>query len=380
MADNRQGNISETSEAVFRWHQRLRRYRLAIAAIAIFAVLVVVAELFYAHTKGAKPFDSYANLLLQLASFIFGGLILTPLIEHINKQRDKRSKRMDFLHRMRESHVRIANAQRLIYADSSPETYREQMRLLMLVTPKLEDIERDIDATTDLFCKKRGDKAEIQEGICEIVAYLDEGYDQYAEWQRNGGTTVDYKTLRERKIKWLGELIECKRYMPKRYTRALDKSKGMIRSYVYGHRSDAATSENKKLVRRFVNELVNARNLTSADELLADDLVLRLRLPPIKGREIFNKSLQYWQAAFPDWRISIKKLTAEDDKVVCHWKCEATLQRTLMGMAPTEKRVSWTANDVFRIENGRIAEITAEEDMIALMRQLGAAPEPTLAE
>jgi hypothetical protein len=32
--------------------------------------------------------------------------------------------------------------------------------------------------------------------------------------------------------------------------------------------------------------------------------------------------------------------------------------------------VSWTANDIFRIEAGRIAENTAEEDIAGLLRQL----------
>ena len=81
--------------------------------------------------------------------------MLDALIKRINEQRDKeqelRNKRMDFLRRIREAHVQIANAQRLIRADRMPKTYSEQMRVLMLVTPELEDIERDIEATTDLF-------------------------------------------------------------------------------------------------------------------------------------------------------------------------------------------------------------------------------------
>jgi hypothetical protein len=39
--------------------------------------------------------------------------------------------------------------------------------------------------------------------------------------------------------------------------------------------------------------------------------------------------------------------------------------------------VSWTANDIFRIEAGRIAENTAEEDIAGLLRQLGAGEEAT---
>ena len=129
-------------------------YRRIVSPVCVW----VGAWLLYA-TKGNKTFGrSVADLLLQLAFLLIAGTVLNWLIKRINKQRDKeqelRNKRMDFMRRMREAHVRIANAQRLIYANPSPETYNEQMRVLMLVTPELEDIERDIAATTDLFCKE----------------------------------------------------------------------------------------------------------------------------------------------------------------------------------------------------------------------------------
>ena len=386
MPDNLREEFSETSKAVFRWlRQFLRRYSLAIAVFAVLAVLaVLVGGAWLLYAKGDTAFGrSFADLLLlQLALLLIGGTAFKSLIRHMNKQRDKeqelRNKRMDFMRRMREAHVRIANAQRLIYANRSPRTYSEQMRVLMLVTPKLEDIERDIAATTDLF--KPGDKEEIQEGINDIVAYLDEGYDEYAKWRRN--STVDYETLRQRKPGWLSKLVECGRCMPEKYLCALSKSKGTIRSYVYGSSRDRALPEqNETRIRHFVNEFLNAGILASADKLLADDFALRLRQPAIEGREAFKEGLRHWRTVFPDWRISIEQLIAEDDKVTSRWRCEATHSgQQLMGISPTGKRVSWTANAVLRIENGRIAELTAEVDMLALMRQLGAAPEPTSAE
>jgi hypothetical protein len=39
--------------------------------------------------------------------------------------------------------------------------------------------------------------------------------------------------------------------------------------------------------------------------------------------------------------------------------------------------VCWTANDILRIEDQRIAENTVEENMLGLMQQLGAIAEPT---
>jgi steroid delta-isomerase-like uncharacterized protein len=350
VAVNLREKASETSKTAFLWS---RRYRLTIAAIAIIPVLVLSAEYLYAHTKDDKAFfGSFANLLVQGAGLIAAGLILTPLIKHITTRRQQR---IDFMHRIREAHVRIANAQRLIHADRSYTTYSEQMRVLMQVTPKLEDIERDIAATTDLF--KPGDKTKIQKGINEIVAYLDKGYDQYAEWCND----EDCDSLRQRKPGWLGELVKCRRSMPAEYERALDKSKGTIRCYVYGRGRDRAVSEqNKARVRRFVDEVLNAGNLASADELLADDFALDLRLLAIEGREAFKEILKHWRTAFPDGRISIERLTGEDDKVVGCWTGEATHSAPIMGIAATKKRVSWTANVILRIENGRIAEITAE--------------------
>ena len=237
MPDNRREKFP--SKAIFRWlRQFLRRYSLAIAVFAVLAVLVVGAWLLYAYTKGNTDFGrSFADLLLlQLALLLIVGTALNSLIRHMNKQRDKeqelRNKRMDFMRRMREAHVRIANAQRLIYANRSPKTYSEQMGVFMLVTPKLEDIEADIAATTDLFCNE--DKAKIQGGIKDIVAYLDKGYDQYAKWRRSTrSSTEDYETLCQSEPGWLCELIKTPRLMPEEYVCALNKSKGMIRLYVY---------------------------------------------------------------------------------------------------------------------------------------------------
>ncbi len=139
---------------------------------------------------------------------------------------------------------------------------------------------------------------------------------------------------------------------------------------------DAVLEENKEIVRRFVEELLNRGNLAAAEELVASDFVLHLPgHPPIQGREAFKEGLQHWRSAFPDWHITIEELIAEGDKVAGRWTVRGTHRGPLMGIPPTGKQVSWTANDIFRIANGKIAENTAEEDMLTLMRQLGALSE-----
>jgi steroid delta-isomerase-like uncharacterized protein len=137
------------------------------------------------------------------------------------------------------------------------------------------------------------------------------------------------------------------------------------------------SERNKQLVRRFVVEQLNDTNPAALDELVAEDFVLRLPgHAPIQGREAFRDALSQWRSAFPDWRASIEELIAEGDKVAGRWRCEATHQGVLMGIPATGRRVCWTANDILRIEGQRIVENTAEEDMLGLMRQLGAIAEP----
>ena len=134
----------------------------------------------------------------------------------------------------------------------------------------------------------------------------------------------------------------------------------------------------KDLVRRFVNDVLAGGNLAAADEILTENFIIRLPgLPPIEGREAFKDGLTEWQQAFPDWQISIEELIAEGDRVAGRWRCPGTHRGPLMGIAPTGRRVSWTANDIFRIEADRIAENTAEEDIAGLLRQLGASHQAT---
>jgi steroid delta-isomerase-like uncharacterized protein len=138
------------------------------------------------------------------------------------------------------------------------------------------------------------------------------------------------------------------------------------------------SERNKQLVRRFVDELLNDTNPAALGELVTEDFVLRLPgHAPIQGKESFREALSEWQSAFPDWQVSIEELIAEGDKVAGRWRCEGTHQGPLMGIPATGRRVCWTANDILRIEDQRIAENTVEENMLGLMQQLGAIAEPT---
>src|SRR5215216_2085661 len=78
---------------------------------------------------------------------------------------------------------------------------------------------------------------------------------------------------------------------------------------------------------------------------------------------------------FPDLESTIEDLIAERDKVVAHWRAQATHQGEYMGIPPTGNRVNFRGISIYRIEGGQIAESWGISDELGLMRQIGAIPE-----
>jgi len=134
--------------------------------------------------------------------------------------------------------------------------------------------------------------------------------------------------------------------------------------------------QNKALVRKFA-DCIDAKDLDAALTLLSPNFVDHTPpagLPPgIEGIRMFF-TMQF--AAFPDGRLNIQDTIAEGDKVVCRASGEGTHQGMFLGMAPTDKHITWSFIDIWRITDGKLAEHWVEADMMGMMQQLGVLPPP----
>ncbi|HYY22840.1 MAG TPA: ester cyclase, partial [Thermoleophilaceae bacterium] len=80
-----------------------------------------------------------------------------------------------------------------------------------------------------------------------------------------------------------------------------------------------------------------------------------------------------FRGSFPDFRMEVQDLVAEDDKVVGHFKCSGTHRGEWRGNPPTGRRFE-DVDDVyvFRVADGKLSAVTAVvEDNLTRMRQLG---------
>jgi steroid delta-isomerase-like uncharacterized protein len=137
-----------------------------------------------------------------------------------------------------------------------------------------------------------------------------------------------------------------------------------------------STEANKALVRRFVEEVQGQHRIELIDELFSPGFIDHYAGASPPYRDSAKRFFAMIFAAFPDVRATIHDQTAEGDKVWTRKTFNGTHLGPFMGVAPTGRKIAVDVMDVFRIQDGQLAEHWGISDMLGLMQQLGAAPGP----
>jgi predicted ester cyclase len=137
------------------------------------------------------------------------------------------------------------------------------------------------------------------------------------------------------------------------------------------------TQENKALVGRYIDELWVKGNVHLANEFIHNKLVNHTAVVPVKqGPDAIREAFTLFRRAFPDWQTKITHLIAEGDIVVVRWVSRGTNtgavdSPTTGRITPTNKQATWSGTTIYRIADGKIAEIWANVDALQQARQLG---------
>ncbi len=137
------------------------------------------------------------------------------------------------------------------------------------------------------------------------------------------------------------------------------------------------SEENKAVVRRLYEEVINTGDLAWAEELLAPDFVEHEEVPVpagLQGTDAFKRFFSMMRTAFPDLHMDVHETIAEGDKVVARLSVRGTHRGEFVGVPPTDNRIEVLAIDVFRLEGGKIAEHWGQTDNLGTLRQLDAVP------
>ena len=135
-----------------------------------------------------------------------------------------------------------------------------------------------------------------------------------------------------------------------------------------------STEQNKTLVRRFYDEVWNLGNTDFAHEVFAEDYVRHDLRPTeaLPGPAGQKKIADDFRAAFPDLEVVVDLVVGEEDFVVGRWTASGTQRGPWGALEPTGRRATFSAVNIFRFEDGKVAEIWNHRDDLGLAEQIGA--------
>ena len=135
---------------------------------------------------------------------------------------------------------------------------------------------------------------------------------------------------------------------------------------------------NMATVRKFFEVGPSKGDIEAANTLLAADFSLHVPLPVAgPGISAINNVVTSCRAAFHSLNVTIEDMTADGDMVTCRFTARGEHKGEFMGLLPTGKPIVMTGIEIFRLENGKIAELWGEANLMGLMQQLGILPGST---
>lgn len=128
---------------------------------------------------------------------------------------------------------------------------------------------------------------------------------------------------------------------------------------------------NEKVMRRFVEEVINNGNYSVLGELLHPNYVYRSPDQELHGPDALVGLFTAYRTAFPDLHTEIDNLVIAGDKAVISFTLTGTHEGELLGIVATGKQVKVHGVVLSRFEDGKIIDEWEILDMLAMFQQLG---------
>ena len=142
-----------------------------------------------------------------------------------------------------------------------------------------------------------------------------------------------------------------------------------------------SVEENKTVVRRYYEDAPD--NPEACDEIFAPTVrfhaIHHVTLnPDMNSSPQSEKATYEWlNIVWAGLRTTIDEMIAEGDRVMVRWTFRGTHRGEYYGVPPTNKPVTYSGINIFRLVEGKITEVWGIYDRLWMWQQLGVLPETT---
>jgi steroid delta-isomerase-like uncharacterized protein len=152
-----------------------------------------------------------------------------------------------------------------------------------------------------------------------------------------------------------------------------------ILSFACSNSNEEHLVKNKELVKKFTALLNNKQFDTFSSIVKADfkrHSQATAEMPELNSLDEFIQLQKGFLSSFSDQKVTIKKLIAENDYVAAYATYSGTNDGPMPPFPATNKYSELNFTGIFRIEEGKIAEMWVEWDNLAFLKKLGLFPPP----
>jgi predicted ester cyclase len=128
---------------------------------------------------------------------------------------------------------------------------------------------------------------------------------------------------------------------------------------------------NKLIVQRLINSVFIGHDLSVLDDIMRDDYIQHNDIAA-QGKAGFIALFKQTFIAMPDFKYQINRLVAEEDYVVAYCTSSGTHSGgEWLNIRPRGSKLHFDVVDIFRVQDGKIAEHWDVADRLTLFSQLG---------
>jgi steroid delta-isomerase-like uncharacterized protein len=131
--------------------------------------------------------------------------------------------------------------------------------------------------------------------------------------------------------------------------------------------------KNKAVIRHFYDDVFAAGKMNTAaiDQHLAADFVSHDLPPGLNGREGYKKFIGMFAASFNDTTpIEAHEMISNGDKIVVRWSSTGKHSGEFMGIPASGRQITLKGIDIFRLAEGKIADLWQEIDILGILQQI----------
>ena len=131
--------------------------------------------------------------------------------------------------------------------------------------------------------------------------------------------------------------------------------------------------DNKNLIRRFIEDVINTGNVDELDEIISPNYVeVHRGTQHSIGIEGAKEHILGVRQTYPDLHLTIEQQIAEGEWVATCITARGTHEGSWLGIKPTGKAVEYTGVNINRIVNDRIVEHGGAAHLLEILLEIGA--------